>query len=250
MDKPTRRQGVLGALAVLVLSYGRCGMAQETDATFQVTVTSDFLSKYVWRGQNITDDWVFQPGVSATWGDVTFGYWGSLDLTNDNGENGEFIEHDWYAGYSMQINEVVGLSMGAIYYYFPSLGDTTELYWGLSLDVPASPSLTVYHDVDAVDGAYAALSVHHNIEKFGDLPFGIDLAANLGWGSSNYNKTHWGVEGGELNDLTLTAGFPFDIAGISVTPRITCITLLGGDIRDVADDETMVVAGVGLAKEF
>ncbi|MEN6428505.1 MAG: TorF family putative porin [Phycisphaerales bacterium] len=250
MDKPMQRQGVLGALVILALSYGRCGMAQETDTVFGLTVTTDFFSKYVWRGQNITNDWVFQPGVCATWGDVTLGYWGSLDLTDENGEPGEFIEHDWYAGCSTQINELIGFSVGAIYYYFPSLGDTAELYWGLSLDAPASPSLTVYHDVDAVDGAYAALSVHHSIEKLGHLPFGIDLAANLGWGSSNYNDAYWGVESCELNDLTLTAGFPFEIVGTSVTPRITCITLLGGDIRDVADDETMVVAGIGLAKEF
>jgi hypothetical protein len=41
-------------------------------------VTADFFSKYIWRGQNLVDDWVFQPAVSLGWGSSSYNrfYWG------------------------------------------------------------------------------------------------------------------------------------------------------------------------------
>lgn len=216
-----------------------------------VGVSADFFSKYVWRGQNVTDDWVFQPGVSVTYQGLTGGFWGNLDLTDENGQCGEFIEYDCYVDYSGQITETIGFSVGGIYYDFPGAEGTTELYWGFNFDVPASPAITVYHDVDEVDGTYAAFSIGHSFEDLGDLPFGVDLGASLGWGSSGYNDSYWGVDRSELNDLTLTAGFPFEVAGLTVTPTVAYVAILGDDVSDAAgDDDSIFYAGIGLAKEF
>jgi hypothetical protein len=216
-----------------------------------VSATSDFFSKYVWRGQNVTDDWVWQPGVSITYQGLTGGFWGNLDLTNEEGESGEFIEYDYYVDYSGQVTDVIGFSVGGIYYYFPGGEATTELYWGFSFDVPASPAITFYHDVDEVDGTYAALSVGHSFENPGELPFGVDLGANLGWGSSSYNKSYWGVNDAELNDLTLTLGLPFEVGPVSVTPTVAYVAVLGSDVSDAAgSDDSLVYAGVALAYEF
>ncbi|UCD51028.1 MAG: hypothetical protein JSW27_00030 [Phycisphaerales bacterium] len=236
----------------LVLCMAVMGMAGAAwaEGDVSVEVTSDFFSKYVWRGQNVTDDWVFQPGISATYGGLTAGFWGSLDLTDENDESGEFIEYDYYLDYSGQINETVGYSVGGIYYYFPGGDPTTELYAGVSLDTIVSPSLTVYYDIEEVDGAYAALGFGHSIESE-DLPCGIDLSANLGWGDSSYNDAYWGVDDGELNDLTLSAAFPFEVGPVTVTPSVTYVAVLGSDVSDVAgDDDSLVYAGVGLAYGF
>ncbi len=245
-----RKSKVVLMVAVAVLGMTGASWA-EGDVSFEVT--TDFFSKYVWRGQNVTDDWVFQPGVSATYKGLTGGFWGSLDLTDENDESGEFIEYDWYADYSGQINKTVGYSVGGIYYYFPGGGATTEVYAGLSFDVVASPSVTVYYDIDEVEGAYVALGFGHSIEDE-NLPFGIDLSANLGWGDSNYNDAYWSTDtvtvGSELNDLTLTAAFPFEVGPVSVTPSVTYVALLGSDIGDIADDDSLVYAGVGLAYGF
>jgi hypothetical protein len=54
-------------------------------AGFGVDVTIDFYSKYVWRGQNLVDDWVLQPGVSSTFGNFTLGVWGNVDMTKKSG---------------------------------------------------------------------------------------------------------------------------------------------------------------------
>ncbi len=247
-----RKSKVVLAVTAAVLTLAGSGWAQD-EVSFEVT--ADFASKYVWRGQNVSDDWVLQPGFSATYKGLTGGIWANLDLTNDGGESGEFIEYDWYVDYSGQINDKVGYSVGSIYYYFPGAGSTTELYAGLSFDVIASPSLTVYYDVDDVDGMYVALGVGHSFENLEDLPFGIDLSANLGWGDSSYNDAYWSTDtitvGSELNDLTLTAAFPFEVGPVTVTPSVTYVALLGSDISDIAgDDDSLFVAGVGFAYGF
>ena len=245
-----RRSAIMGWVAVVLLVAGTAA----ADDGLGVSVTSDFFSKYVWRGQNVTDDWVWQPGASISYKGLTGGFWGNLDLTDEEGESGEFIEYDYYVDYSGQVNETVGFSVGGIYYYFPGSDATTELYWGFSFDVPASPAITVYHDIDEIDGTYAALSVGHSFENPGDLPFGVDLGASLGWGDGSYNDGYWSTNtievDSELNDLTLTVGFPFEVGGLSVTPSLAYVALLGSDVRDVADDDSIFYAGVGLAYEF
>ena len=127
---------------------------------------------------------------------------------------------------------------------------TTELYWGFSVDVPASPAITVYHDIDEIDGTYAAFSVGHSFENPGDLPFGVDL-------DGSYNDGYWSTDtievDSEFNDLKLTAAFPFTVGGLTVTPSVAYVALLGSDVSDVsdvADDDSIFSAGVGLAYEF
>jgi uncharacterized protein (TIGR02001 family) len=234
---------------VVVLLSATTVMSAEDD--IRVEVAADFFSKYIWRGQNITDDWVFQPGVTVSYGGLTGGIWGNLDLTDENGERGEFIEYDYHLDYSGQINETIGYSVGGIYYSFPGGDATTELYWGLNFDVPARPAVTVYHDIDEVDGTYAAFSVGHSFKDLGNLPLGIDLGASVGWGSSSYNRFYWELDGSESNDLTLSVAFPFEVGGITVTRSIHYVALLGGNVRDEAgDDDSLWYAGVTFAKEF
>ena len=245
-----RQAKVVLCVAVALLGISATAWAQEEDAV-SFEVTTDFFSKYVWRGINVTDDWSFQPGFSAAYGGLSGGVWGSLEMTDENDQSGEFIEYDFYIDYSGQITDVIGYSVGAIYYSFPSFDDTTEIYAGLSFDVVASPSVTVYYDIDEVDGTYVALGFGHSLEGLDELPFGVDLSANLGFGDSSYNDAYWAVDDAELNDLTLSAAFPFEVGPVSVTPSVTYVAVLGSDVSDVAgDDDSIVYAGVGLAYGF
>jgi len=243
---------VAGRVAMVLLTMVTAGLAQD-DPAVTVGVTGDFFSSYVWRGQLITDGWVFQPGVTVGYGGLTAGVWGNLDLTDDNDESGEFIEYDWYLDYSGQLTDIVGYSLGAIYYYFPSGEPTTELYWGFSFDVPASPSVTVYHDIDEVDGTYISAGIGHTFENIMEIasgsPVALELGASIGWGSSSYNESYWGLDDGQFNDLVLSAAFPFEVGGFSITPSAHYMILVGSDIRD-ADDNEIFYAGVGFAKEF
>ncbi len=244
------RKSVVGFCVVMSLA----GLAFAEDATesksIGVDVTLDFNSKYVWRGQNLVDDWAMQPGASTTIGGFTFGVWGNVDMTDENGEEWEFTEVDYYLDYSGVLTDDIGYSLGYIYYEFPSAGgDTYEFYGGLSFDTFLSPSVTWYYDADEVEGSYVALALGHSIELPEDTPFGIDVGLNVGWADSDYNAAYWGVSEYGFNDLTLSVGFPIELSGWTVTPSINYVKLIDSDISDVADDD-IVYAGIGLATVF
>ena len=252
-----RETKVVGIVAMVLLAAATAGTAQGEDNGVAVGVTGDFFSSYVWRGQHLTDGWVFQPGASVSYAGVTAGVWGNLDLEDVNGEEGEFIEYDWYLDYSGQLTDVVGFSLGAIYYYFPSVGETTELYWGFNFDVPASPSVTVYHDIDAAEGTYVSAGVGHTFDDIfeigADSPVALELGATIGWGDSSYNEFYWGPDDGEFNDLVLSAALPFELGGFSVTPSAHYVFLVGSDIQDADtydEDNDIFYGGIGFAKEF
>jgi hypothetical protein len=239
--------------------------AETVKAQEEVTVgaTADFFGKYVWRGQNLVDDWVLQPGAAVGYKGLTASAWGNLDLTGENGNRGEFSEVDLTLDYSWQCSkfDVLSYSVGLIYYDFPvphAGDDTTELYWGLSLDVPASPSLTVYHDIDEAEGAYVSLGVGHSFAEAFELgpgvPVSLDLGATLGWGSASYNKFYWGPDKSKLNDLVLSLALPFEIGGLTIMPSVNYVTLVSDEIRRTdaygSDSDDLWYAGVGFAKEF
>jgi hypothetical protein len=246
---------------VVALVTGTSVLAAEDQIT--VGTTADFFSKYIWRGQNAVNDWVLQSSASIGYKGWTASVWGNLDLTGENGNRGEFSEVDLTLDHSGKIPgfEFLGYSAGLIYYDFPVAGgadDTVELYGGLSLDVPASPSMTVYQDVDEAQGTYISWGVGHSFANLFELapgtPIALDLSASLGWGSGNYDKYYWGVDGSKLNDLVLSAALPFEIAGVTVTPSVHYVTLVSGDIRSANTygngSSDIWYAGISFAKQF
>jgi hypothetical protein len=247
-----------------ILSFGVQNIFAENKPEFKVS--TGFFSKYIWRGQNIDDDPVFQPSISAAYGNITAAIWGNLELTNINDKSGDFSELDYSLDYSdaLPIIEGLGYSVGVIYYDFPGstangtrIPDTTEIYWGLNFDVPLSPSVTVYHDVDETEGSYVSLSTGHSIEKIvglgPDIPVGMEINASLGWASGSYNKYYWGTDQSKLNDLAFSISFPLEVAGWTVKPSLSYVTLLSDDIRDTdtyGTDSDFFIAGVSLSKAF
>lgn len=244
-------------LIVMCLATLMSNQTLKAEDDISIGASADFFSKYVWRGQNLVDDWVLQPGAYVSYKDITASFWGNLDLTDENGYQGEFSEIDLTLDYSGQVPgvDLLSYSLGFINYDFPVSGgvdDTWEVYWGFGLDVPASPSVTVYHDVDEVNGTYLSFGIGHSIENLTELGLGVDLSASIGWGSASYNKSYWGPDKSELNDLVLSATFPFEVAGFSVTPSVNYITLMGDDIRapNTYRQNDVWFAGVGFSKEF
>ncbi len=252
---------------VIVLSmvtFGTGAASAEDEITFELT--ADYFSKYIWRGQNLNDDPVFQPGISAAYGNLTAGIWGSLDLTNINDRNSDFFEVDYYLDWSDDLPDFEGISysVGVIYYDFPGsyadgtrLPDTLEAYLGLNFDLPASPSITFYHDLDEVEGTYISLGIGHSVKQVlelsPDVPVGMDIGATLGWGSGSYDKYYWGTDQGKINDLAISVSFPFELAGWTFTPSVNYVTLLSDDIRDTdayGTDSDFFFVGIGLTKKF
>jgi hypothetical protein len=131
--------------------------------------------------------------------------------------------------------------------------------------VPASPSVTFYRDVDETgDGLYISFGVGHSFEEVFELgpdtPVGVDIGATLAWANSDYNKFYWGAApdgstiGGELNDLVLSVGLPFELAGLSFNASVHYITLVGDDIRKTdtygKSKDDNIIAGIGFSAGF
>lgn len=214
----------------------------------------DFFSKYIWRGQNLVDDWVMQPSASMGIGDFTLGVWGNVDMTNDKDEEWNFTEVDYTLDYSADLTEGIGYSLGYIYYAFPQgSNDTYEFYGGLNFDVFLSPSVTWYYDSDEVNGSYVALAIGHSIELSEECPVSMDIGLGVGWADSNYNEYYWGVDDDGFNDLTVSVGFPMEIGGWSLTPSVNYVYLLDSDIQDsdaYDSSNDQFYAGISLGTSF
>jgi len=245
---------------VAALVLGTLAQAVRAEEAIGIDITADFYSKYIWRGQNLNDDYAFQPGASITYGGLTAAIWGSLDMTNINDNSGEFTEVDYSLDYSADVPGVDGLgfSIGVINYHFPGVvGDTTELYWGFALDAPLNPSITVYHDIDEIDGTYVSIGLSHTIDRIielaPNLPVGMEIGASFGIGSSDYNKGYWGISGTKANDLAVSIAFPMEIAGWTFAPSINYVTLVSDSIRAsdaYARESDYFFTGLSLSKSF
>ena len=233
----------------------------DADEEISFELTADHFGKYIWRGQNLDDDIVFQPGLSVGWGNLTVGLWGSMELTDFSDHRHEFTELDYSLDYSDDVPgmEGVGYSVGLIYYDFPNTGlsDTTEAYLGFGLDLPLNPSVTWYLDLDEAEGSYVSLGVEHGIEEIFEIgpgiPVAMEIGASLGWGSGSYNKYYWGTDQTKLNDLVLSASFPFEVAGWMIRPSVNYVTLVSDDIRDTdtyGTSSDFFFAGIGASKSF
>ncbi len=251
------------SLGILLLFLVAASAVAQDEPVLSADITLDGNSLYVWRGQLLTNDPVFQPGLSIGAYGFTGSIWANLEMTEINEAGGEFSEIDYALDYSgsMPGFETLGYSAGIIQYVFPTLsGDslsTTEIYFGAGFDVPLSPSFTYYRDVNNVDGGYFAIGVGHSFEKeLGpNNTVGLDLSASFGYGDTDYNTAYSGVESGAWNDFTVGIAVPFGFkGGISLTPKLNISTMLDDSIgtawEDATGERTNIWFGVSLAKSF
>ena len=253
-----KKMSTKGRLALLVsaLVMMVSPMALALDGV-DVSVSADVYSKYIWRGQNLLDGAAFQPGVGLAKGNLSVGFWGSLDIDDGNASDGEFTEVDYSIDYTDTIPgvDMLSYSVGGILYDFPNTEfiSTFEVYAGLSVDVFLAPSVTIYQDVKS-DGTYISLAAGHSIEFNEDLA--LDLGASLGWGSKKYSDAYWSdyTNDAALNDFALSASLPLSFGEISVTPTVAYVMIVDSDIADGLDaagnDSDFLFAGISVSMEF
>ena len=99
-------------------------MAVELD----VDLSTDFLSRYVWRGQDGGQTTVAQPSATISKGGFSFNVWGNMPLSDfrsvssDQGRDFTFTEVDYTLDYTGDVpgSDILDFSAGYIMYYFPS----------------------------------------------------------------------------------------------------------------------------------
>ncbi len=220
------------------------------------------VSKYVWRGQRLTNDWSFQPSITLGVEGFSFNAWGSMDLSavnegdnlfipenpaapagdNNDGLKGQFSEIDYTFSYARSY-ENVSVDVGTIFYTFPqrssTLATTTELYGSISFDsAPGGLSATIYVDIDETSsgggdtGLYFLLGAGHSFAMNHDVFTGLDLSASVGFVNGGFTQFYYGIDDGGPNDASITASLPIAINdNWSASAFVTYSGLLGDGIR-------------------
>ena len=136
------------ALLISALTLGSVLGAADAKSSYSLTLDFPYVSKYVFRGQELTKD-AIQPSIELTSGDFYTGIWTSQPVT-DNADN----EFDFYLGYKFKLNDIWSLDVGGTAYYYPELDrrsgldrQTYEGYVGVVGNVKGfSPGMYAYYD--------------------------------------------------------------------------------------------------------
>lgn len=246
-------------LSIIGLSILICGTTTVFAADeISCTVSADFYTKYIWRGQVVSNRAVFEPTIALKKYGFTGYVWGNMDLTGQNEHCREFIEMNYVLDYTASIPDMNGVSfsVGTIYYDFPNtfFKPTTEIYGGLSFDLPLTPFVRLYRDVDEARSAYIQVGVGHTIEKIFSISdgcyCGLRVGSYLAYGNSQYNKFYFASAGGKLNDLNVSLAMPVCFKDWSITPSIYYSMMVDSDVRAATDKSDNLVAGVSISRSF
>ena len=251
---------LIAAAAAAALAALAPARAEEPEAAprkdWSVELGLTCNSKYVWRGLNLTDDPVFQPSVTFAWKGLSLNVWGSMDLTSVNGNNDEFNELDYTLDYSGEW-EMLSYSVGIISYHFPNtrFAGTTEVYGTLGLDVPLSPTLTVYYDCDEADGWYGKFALSHKFESVVSISetcsMSCEVSASVAYADADYNAFYFGVADSAFVDALVGISFPVAIGGhVTITPSANYSNILDDKLAAAAGKESNFWTGLSLTFSF
>ncbi len=244
---------VVGAVVLM----GAVSVRAEDPAPVATASTDlSLLSGYVWRGQVLNDEAVFQPSFTLGKNGFSINTWGNANLTDAATENApELSELDLTISYSKTVGNV-GLSVGYIEYTFPNTtyAGTREVYGSVSLPtLLIVPTLSVNYDFDEADGAYGnfALSYSHALCDKSTL----GLFTSIGAATADYNSFYFGVDDAAVNDVNVGATLGIALTkALTVTPAVQYTALPDSKIKDGAaglyKDTEAIVGSVKITYVF
>jgi Bacterial protein of unknown function (Gcw_chp) len=225
----------------------------------EVAASLTYASKYVWRGLNLVDDSVLQPELSASKCGFNLAVWGNMDATTVNGHSWQFSEVDIILDYSNTFkcqSFELNYSIGTIHYIYPTTDNpnTWELFTGLELNTYLHPTVVAYYDCDEIKGWYITYGINHTWERIlcpcKDFEVGVDLAASVGWGSSNFNNVYYAYDYSSLLDLLFTVSLPTTWKCWEISPFFSASYLTNDSIRHRVYPNTNFWGGVTLSRSF
>ena len=239
-------KGFVGAAGFLVFMIAG-GLLGTASAQYSFSGDAAVVSKYIWRGQRLTNDWSLQPAMTVGYGGFAFNAWGTMDLAAVNPGTafadlqGRFSEIDYTFSYDHSL-ENVSVGGGVIFYTFPDrFNTTTEIYGTVGFDsVPLAPSATVYVDVDETTagggtaGVYILFGAGHSFETGSDIFTGLDLSGTFALATDGFTNFYYGsTVGGGPHDASFTVSAPITINdNWSAGAFVTYSGLIGEDIRE------------------
>ena len=223
------------------------------ELSFKNTLSGDvaLLNKYVWRGILLTDGPVLQPAVTFSTGHIKFNTWANVDLDQANGQASDINELDYTLDYTFSFSSH-SLCLGSITYTFPNtkFDATTEVFLQFATEAALSPTLTVYRDLDEADGTYLSFGAGYEF-PLKAWNTDLEISAAFGWGSANHNRFYYGVAGGAVTDLSLTASLPLSFSNsFSLTPAVGYAGLLSGRLRKATASPDHFIASLKFSAFF
>jgi hypothetical protein len=162
-------------LSMMAAALFTTAFAQESN----FGISTDIVSRYVFRGTQFSASPVIQPGMAYSTGGLTLGAWGSYAF-----DNNAVAEADLYASYAFDF----GLSLVATDYFFPadpaaSTGGyfDTDNHW---FELGASYSIS-----KLTLSAYYMLNQENDMYFEAGYAFNDNLSFTLGGGDKMYSYT-------------------------------------------------------------
>ena len=153
-----------------------------TSAFAQLSIGTDIMSRYVWRGFDIGESPSIQPTVEYGVGGLAIGFWGAYP-TADVSTGTE--EVDFYGSYSFDLKKSGSLSIGFTDYMFPT---TSGFHIG---NFNNYDGMKIYDNVDTVYGGSHYIEI--NAGYSGPENFPISLSFNVFVLNLEYNPIYFQV---------------------------------------------------------
>ncbi len=233
-----------GVVAVVVCGVAAGDGLAADAAAVSVNTDLPIMSAYVWRGQVLNDEAVFQPALNLSKGGLGLNVWGNDNLTDAVGDSGEFSEVDLTVSYGGRVGPVQ-YGAGLVEYLFPNQTLTTasssvaypstrEVYVSLGLpDLPVVPALTIYRDIGEGECCYGVFGLSSSRALTDKATLG--LGVSVGMGDGDYNTFYFGVDEATIDDANVGVTLTYQVlAGLAVAPGIQYTWLPDDDIRDAA----------------
>jgi hypothetical protein len=226
---------IAALLAVLALGFSVPAQAEvEKSGGFGV----DWMSQYVWRGLQLSDEWVFQPYIDFGYGPASFNFWANWDSDTE-----EMNETDLTLNYTYAVDKL-SFDVGYIYYSLDSIDDTMEFYVAGAYDFILSPSLTVYWDVDEGGGFYIVLAADYSRELAEQVTFDFGISAGYLIDNKEVGVDAKGDEYSDFHDFNVNGGLTYAITDeLSIGGMVAYAFALSDDAEDAMKSTSEAVTG-------
>ena len=218
-----------------------------TAAAFgEISVESAVVSRYIWRGFDVTSNNkpALQPSVTFTdqKTGIYFNFWNSTGF--DRNATKGVDEWDFAVGYSKKLTDLVEVSVGYIYYTFPNYNTANishEFNAGIALGTVLSPSITAYYDAELGTGLYLLGAVSQGL---GSSP--VSVGAAFGYNSEMF------IDKSGFSDITLSIGIdiPLPYKNVSLSPSVN-YTMIPDNMKGAGglsdENELWISLGFGIS---
>jgi len=195
----------------------------------------DLVSRYVWRGFDLLPDnhMAIQPSLTIDLGASGFSLnvWSSFALAN-RADFKYSDEIDLTLSYEFAMPEGWELSAGFTHYAFWfaedfSFKDSTsqEVYvTAARTDLPLSPTLSLYYDVNLGSGLYVTLGGSHELKVSETI--GMEMGGLIGFNSRQY------IDKTGFSDIDLYVKAPLTLGKLTLTPSVNVMIPLMDEVNE------------------